>query len=242
MSVEKSCPERTFKCPHNNCGSIMKLEDFDEHALKTPGSAIDSHSVFGDSDMRLPISVKENRLKPVHVKVFASVEDITENWGRFKNLQTLYTPLKKRQMHCIRAHGELFHVRLDYYKPKNCFVLSILTAKCELGASKFRANVKIDCQDEGTSMKSLLITSVENVPLIDNCMAENGKHFWCIPFDLAMNNSVMTRKPNSTSIFHELRGNVRVIKLPDARRLCITPRFVKEEKRFDHFFQSRQRL
>ena len=32
---EKSCPDKTFKCPYNNCGSIMKLEDFDEHALKT---------------------------------------------------------------------------------------------------------------------------------------------------------------------------------------------------------------
>ena len=62
--LEKSCPDKTFKCPYNNCGSIMKLEDFDEHALKTPGPAVDSHGVFGDSDFRLPISVREYRLKP----------------------------------------------------------------------------------------------------------------------------------------------------------------------------------
>ena len=228
---EKSCPERTFKCPYNNCGLILKLEDFDEHALNTPGPAFDSHSVFGDSNFRLPISVREERLKP-KLKLSMSEFPLFNLFrGNFDHETKPVHVIKKRQMHCVRAHGELFHVRLDYHQPQHCFVLSIWTAKSELGASKFRADVKIDYphfnfrlddKDQETSTKSLLITSVENVPSIDNCIVENGKHFWCIPFDFAMNSSVMTRKPNSISIFQELRGNVRVIKLPDARRLCIS--------------------
>ena len=141
---EKSCPERTFKCPYNNCGSIIRLEDFDEHALNTPRPDFDSHSVFGDSNFRLPISVREERLKP-KLKLSMSEFPLFNLFrGNFDPQTKPVHVIKKRQMHCVRAHGELFHVRLDYHQPQHCFVLSIWTAKSELGATKFRADVKID--------------------------------------------------------------------------------------------------
>ena len=80
--------------------------------------------------------------------------------------------IKKRQMHCVRAHGELFHVRLDYHQPQHCFVLSIWTAKSELGASKFRADVKIDYphfnfklddKDQEQSTKKMLLSLTDTI-------------------------------------------------------------------------------
>ena len=31
---EKLCPERTVKCPEQNCGKVVKMREFHEHAIK----------------------------------------------------------------------------------------------------------------------------------------------------------------------------------------------------------------
>jgi len=34
VNHEKHCPERTIKCPYYNCARLLKLQDFDKHALE----------------------------------------------------------------------------------------------------------------------------------------------------------------------------------------------------------------
>ena len=48
-------------------------------------------------------------------------------------------------------------------------------------AAKYLANFKISDNKKEMNMNGLRITSVESVPSIDQCISENGKHFWCIP-------------------------------------------------------------
>ena len=91
-------------------------------------------------------------------------------------------------MHYIEAYSEMFHVRLSSYKLQNCYALSVWSSAS--GITEYRANLSVRGNGMETSIKGLLITSVENVPSIDRCMDENGKYFWVIPETLARNLTV----------------------------------------------------
>ena len=147
---ERVCPERTINCAYNNCGSIVKLKDFNEHAFNS------SHSIHVTANRMCLIIARDGI--------------------------NLIGPWK---MTCMQAHDVLFHVRFAYFRPQNCYALSVWSASAE--TAKYRANFKIfkrDGDDMEMSMSGLLITSVEGVPSIDKCMDENGKYFWCIPLTL----------------------------------------------------------
>ena len=96
-------------------------------------------------------------------------------------------PMKWRMV-CVRVDDELFHLRLAISQHQECFVLSVWSSPT--GAVNYRANLEIKDNEKALSMTGLCITSVENVPSIDQCMEENGKYFWCIPFTLAENFSI----------------------------------------------------
>ena len=46
VTHEKKCPERTIPCPENTCSSIVKLKDFNDHAVHTPAPATGPHSII----------------------------------------------------------------------------------------------------------------------------------------------------------------------------------------------------
>ena len=91
-------------------------------------------------------------------------------------------------MLCVSADDELFHVHLGISPRQKCYALSVWGSPA--GAAKYRANLSIKNDEKDMCMNGLDITSVENVPSIDQCMDENGKCFWCIPFTLAENFSI----------------------------------------------------
>ena len=154
---ERSCPERTVKCPYNTCGSIVKLKAMNEHFLISPGPSSLPHSFLSDTG----------------TCSFTIIRD------------DLLTPCPRWKMVCVKVNEELFHIRLAYSPLHKCFALSVWSSPA--GASKYKANLSIRTDEKDTSMNGLRITSVENVPSIDKCMEENGEYFWCIPFTLAKN-------------------------------------------------------
>ena len=80
---------------------------------------------------------------------------------------------------CVKVHDEIFHVSLQYSHLHKCFALSVWSSPT--AAAKYLANLKISDNEKERIMNGLRITSVESVPSIDQCISENGKHFWCIP-------------------------------------------------------------
>ena len=80
---------------------------------------------------------------------------------------------------CVKVHDEMFHVSLQYSHLHRCFALSVWSSPA--AAAKYLANLKISDNEKERIMNGLRITSVESVPSIDQCISENGKHFWCIP-------------------------------------------------------------
>ena len=94
-------------------------------------------------------------------------------------------------MGCIQGLDEFFHVNVAYHEPSKCFVFSIWLAKSQNIASKYEANLVI----KGDGNKKLCfdgikVSSVENVPSIDQCMDESGNIALCLPRILAKNISV----------------------------------------------------
>jgi len=151
---EKNCPERTIRCPYNTCGSIVKVMDFNNHAIMLSGE-LNRHSILRNTHHTFII--KRN-----------------DSW---------YT--HKWKMYCISFNDEFFHLRLAYHPPENCFALSVWSSVAHV--SEYRTNLSVKGNDKEIIMKGLLITSVEHVPSIDECIDENGKYFWCIPWTLAEN-------------------------------------------------------
>ena len=112
---------------------------------------------------------------------------INRDFSTFDISRNSSLPMKWRMV-CARVDDELFHVRLAISQHQKCFALSVWSSPT--GAVNYRVNLEIKDKEKAMSMTGLLITSVENVPNIDNCMEENGKYFWCIPFTLAENFSI----------------------------------------------------
>ena len=153
VTHEKECPKRTFKCPYDNCRSIVNLSNFNDHFL--------------------------NRSFNLHSSLFASgTGDISFRIPE-NNLMNYFC------MHSLEAYSEFFHVRLAFSQPQNCYALSVWSSAARV--TEYRANLSVRGNNMETSMKGLLVTSVENVPSNDECMDENGKYFWCIPLSLAKN-------------------------------------------------------
>ena len=84
-----------------------------------------------------------------------------------------------RDLVCVKVHDEMFHISLQYSHLHRCFALSVWSSPA--AAAKYLANLKISDNEKERIMNGLRITSVESVPSIDQCISENGKHFWCIP-------------------------------------------------------------
>ena len=80
---------------------------------------------------------------------------------------------------CVKVHDEMFHVSLQYSHLHKCFALSVWSSPA--AAAKYLANLKISDNEKEININGLRITSVDDVPSIDQCISENGKHFWCIP-------------------------------------------------------------
>ena len=75
---------------------------------------------------------------------------------------------------------EILHVEYREDKDENemCYVYSVWTGRDVDCASKYKANIKIgNIGNEMTTVKGLLISSVENVPSSD----EYGRYFFWFP-------------------------------------------------------------
>merc|ERR1719282_263155 len=82
---EKICPERTIKCPFDNCGTIVKLSNFNDHALNYPRPS----SIFSHSPSRI-----ETGAISFYIRESESMNSLVS-------------------MHYIEAYSEMFHVRLS---------------------------------------------------------------------------------------------------------------------------------
>ena len=156
VAHEKQCPERTFHCPYTGCALLVKLREYDSHALK------DKHSWnFGGNSIQyfIPAGIA-NDIRPV--------------WP----------------MGCIQALDELFDVNFAYHVPSKCFVISIWLAKSQNVASKYKANLIFKGDDSLLCFDGLKVSSVENIPSIDECIEDAGNISLCLSRNLAKNLSV----------------------------------------------------
>jgi len=160
VTHEKQCPERTIQCPYHGCAQLVKLKNFDNHAIWTVDHYISNvilgrgYGVFGYKTLK------------VHVDL-----------GR-----PLYWHIR-----CIQALDELFHVNLTYHKPSRSFVLTIWSQNI---ASKYTANLVIEGDKKKLCFDGIKVISVENVPSIETCIKETGKISLCLSRDLAKNISL----------------------------------------------------
>ena len=102
------------------------------------------------------------------------------------------------------SFGHNFYPILQYYRRTHCFVFSVWTDDIKNIAQQYRAKLTIKGsmrnQNE-LNFNSIHVTSVEDVPSIDRCMEENGKHFLCLPREMVRNIGI---NPYSSSRFVDL--------------------------------------
>ena len=60
VTHEKQCQERTFNCPYGGCSQLVKLKDFDNHALKDEGNP---HCLIIGNNKSSYFRVKLKRIK-----------------------------------------------------------------------------------------------------------------------------------------------------------------------------------
>jgi len=164
VNHEKTCLDRTITCPYSGCAQVVKLSNFDSHALENEP---DHHSMFiggGGNGNGAKITFK-----------------IPQNCVAFQ--QTWY-------MGCFQALDELFHVNFVYHQASQCFVLSIWLAKSSRVASKYRANLVIKGDHHKLCFEGIKVSSVENVPSIEKCIEETGSISLSLQRNLAKNLSV----------------------------------------------------
>jgi len=91
--------------------------------------------------------------------------------------------------------AENFFPILQYYSPTECYVFSVwvfgggrtINDLAE-DALKFRGKLIFKGKNQNElTFNNIHISSVEDVPSIDRCMEENGKHFLCLPVNFVNN-------------------------------------------------------
>ena len=150
---------------YGGCSQLVKLKDFDNHALKDEGNP---HSLI--------IGNNNN-----HTIMFTC--KILEN-------NVVYVFRHYWTMGCIQALDELFHVGLAYHNQSKCFVFSIWLAKNQNIASKYRANLFIEGDNSELCFNGIKVSSVANAPAIYKCIEDTESIFLCLPRHLAKNITV----------------------------------------------------
>ena len=141
----------------------------------------------------------------IQLKEFNSHADITRHSKMsgtnkmircFRGLFNERVPNK--QMLGVVAFDFTFHLNLQYHMLSKCYVFSVWLAKREAITEKYRASIrlgeKIEEGDNQLSFSGIRVTSVENVPPIDQCVEENGRHCLSIPRALIENICKYTRE------------------------------------------------
>jgi len=157
---EKRCPDRTVKCPDESCGAVVKLVDFDFHMKHVEISLCNRvYGHYGEHLMFYIHSFEEDKLRRAktsygHQQTYR-LEHLTEDM-------------------CV-------YIEVKWHEPMKSFVLWLWMAEDYRCASKFNAKVTIHGVGENLlTMDRLRISSVENLPLIDECEGDDGEYFLCI--------------------------------------------------------------
>ena len=77
------------------------------------------------------------------------------------------------------------YTEVKWHEPLKSFVLWLWMAEDWRGASKYKAKVTTGEGANLLTVDGLRISSVENLPLIDECEGDDGEYFLCIPMALA---------------------------------------------------------
>ena len=150
---ESKCPERTITCPYYRCEQIVKFKYFRFHAIEHSLEVCNGPTCNGCT---------------IHTYRMSECPD------RFEGRPWLLT--------CSRSGAEQLYLHVGYSKDEDknemCYVFSVWTGRDVDCASKYKANIKIgNIGNEMTTVKGLLISSVENVPSSD----EYGRYFFWFP-------------------------------------------------------------
>ena len=149
---ESKCPERTIKCPYHECEQIVQFKDFSIHARDHSLEACNGPMCNGCT---------------IHTYRMSECPD------RFEERPWMLT--------CSRSGAEQLYLHVEYREDEEnemCYVFSVWTGRDVDCASKHKANIKIgNIGSEMTTVKSLLISSVENVPSSD----EYARYFFWFP-------------------------------------------------------------
>ena len=162
---ERRCPDRTVTCPDESCSAVVKLVDFDYH-MKHMKISLD-RTIFGD--------------RFIFYKHFS--EEDKERWDEIYGEPYAHTQTYRLE---YSIEDKIVYTEVKWYEPLDSFALWLWMAEDRRGASKYKAKVVIPGVGANRlTVDGLGISSVENLPLIDECEGDNGEYFLCIPMALA---------------------------------------------------------
>jgi len=186
---EKRCPDRTVKCPDESCGLVVKLVDFGYHMKHMEISPC--RIPWGEYLMFYINSFEEDRLRRDEILIYG------KPYGHEQTYRLEYSIEDK----CV-------YTEVKWHEPMKSFVLWLWMAEDRRCAHKYNAKVTIHGVGENLlTMDRLRISSVENLPLIDECEGDDGEYFLCIP--KAMAKKMSKKLPDSKTLW-KMRFDIEI--------------------------------
>ena len=176
--------EHDCKFTDQGCGVKMMLKDLVTHEKTCPDRTIQCPNPGCAQLVKLK-NFDNHAQRGNHSLIIDSRCNI-----RFKILRNNVVPRVHWPLGCFYALDEIFYLTLAYHKPSKCFVISILVAKSQDVASKYKANVNIKGDNNELCFNGINVSSVENAPSVEQCIEETGTISLCLQRNLAKSLSV----------------------------------------------------